>query len=778
MCACAGDSFGCTWAAPVAVSLALALCPSVAFAAAPQGAAIELASDGATDYRIVVGANASVSEKAGAAELAKYLAQISGASFPVVLDTSPQNPKEIIVGNNAHLAALKVPVDWKKLGPQGLRIKTKGETLILVGGPQGGTINAVYEFLEKFLGCRWYALDCTVIPSHKKLLIGQVDHTYVPPFTYRRHGWYSDRFPDWAAPNHVNVFIDHAVDLPNKDPRLSDAWRYPGNAAVHTLAANFCDVRKHFDAHPEYFSLIDGKRVKDKTQLCLANPDVFRVVVADAKALLAAASGPRRVGMSAADWENYCRCPDCAKLYERFGVAGTYIEFANRVTAELARDLPDVRVDTLVYRWQRGAPPRIQYHPNFTVIYCPIEACVYHALDECDYNVGREKFVRELSAWSKAAKHLTLFLYTDSAEYLTPYPVIRALSRNFKLARSLGADGVFIEGHTRFADSQLGGLTSYLIAKLLWNPECDVPALIEEFTNAYYGAAAPAVRQYVSAVNDERSYAATNANRMMPFPGFHAAMQNPEFLDLKEEALRSLSDLFDSAENAAAGQWERVRRVKVVRLPLQVKILDQLPGEDPLWKKTRDEFFAFLKWTDVNTIKVSSVEDYRAQVDKKVVAEKEEAALLPTGRTLVELPEMWLFRTDPGRKGEEEKWFAPSYTREGWKPISTFKFWDYALDTAPYEGDGWYALDVVIPPAPGKKVWLIFGAVDENYTLWINGERIADNLAVGTAMWDQPAPVEITGRYKPGESNQLVVRVNNTKAAGGIWKPSRILAQD
>lgn len=72
---------------------------------------------------------------------------------------------------------------------------------------------------------------------------------------------------------------------------------------------------------------------------------------------------------------------------------------------------------------------------------------------------------------------------------------------------------------------------------------------------------------------------------------------------------------------------------------------------------------------------------------------------------------------------------------------------------------------------------LHFGAIDENYTLWINGEYVGDNLTAGVSMWDQPISVEITGKFKDGQSNHIVVRVKNTADAGGIWKPLRFLVE-
>ena len=152
----------------------------------------------------------------------------------------------------------------------------------------------------------------------------------------------------------------------------------------------------------------------------------------------------------------------------------------------------------------------------------------------------------------------------------------------------------------------------------------------------------------------------------------------------------------------------------------------------------------------------------------------------PDGMSLIaEAPEFWMFRTDPGKVGEAQQWFAPSMKESPWRVMSTYDFWDKALRTKQrryYVGDGWYALDLVVPHAHGRKVWLHFGAVDENYTLWINGTYVGDNLAAGTSLWDKPVSVEITGGVKEGQSNHIVVRVRNSAFAGGIWKPVRILA--
>ena len=139
---------------------------------------------------------------------------------------------------------------------------------------------------------------------------------------------------------------------------------------------------------------------------------------------------------------------------------------------------------------------------------------------------------------------------------------------------------------------------------------------------------------------------------------------------------------------------------------------------------------------------------------------------------LVETPELWSFRKDPEKAGESEKWFLPAVRKDTppWTRISTHEFWEQG-----YVGHGWYALDIVIPKTDGRRVWLHFGSVDENYTLWINGQYVDDNMDAGLGLWNVPVEAEITGKFEQGESNHIVVRVSNKAAAGGIWKPVTLL---
>src|SRR3990172_2634342 len=85
-----------------------AISPVVSVASAAD---LVLAENGRSAYQIVLAENASPSTRHGAEELQIFLEQISGARLPIVSDQQPQGPKQIILGDNAHLKKLGVAID-------------------------------------------------------------------------------------------------------------------------------------------------------------------------------------------------------------------------------------------------------------------------------------------------------------------------------------------------------------------------------------------------------------------------------------------------------------------------------------------------------------------------------------------------------------------------------------------------------------------------------------------------------------------------------------------
>jgi Tol biopolymer transport system component len=148
-------------------------------------------------------------------------------------------------------------------------------------------------------------------------------------------------------------------------------------------------------------------------------------------------------------------------------------------------------------------------------------------------------------------------------------------------------------------------------------------------------------------------------------------------------------------------------------------------------------------------------------------------ALLRTTEKLCDLPKAgWRFRMDKEDLGGGAGWFLPQTSLEGWQPIEIERFWGEQGG----EGAGWYRSDIDIPALPpDRRIYLHFGAVDEQLVLWIDGQYAGDYDRPPDVGWDKPFAIDVTGKLTAGR-HHLALRVSNVSAAGGVWKPVSVLA--
>ena len=125
--------------------------PAIPADTAPKMTIIE---DGESKYVIVRGAQASPSEITAAEKLQEYLERISGCKLAIITDEMPAQGKEIIVGKTNREGASTYEVPHEELGDDGFILRTFGGSIVIAGGEQRGTLYGVFDFLQKFLGCR------------------------------------------------------------------------------------------------------------------------------------------------------------------------------------------------------------------------------------------------------------------------------------------------------------------------------------------------------------------------------------------------------------------------------------------------------------------------------------------------------------------------------------------------------------------------------------------------------------------------------------------------
>ena len=146
-----------------------------------QHGPLTLSTDGKTKACITLADSASAPEKTAAAELASYLKKMTGAEFPVVKPHEAAGRPTIAVGPGAAKALVPdldlVKLGEKGLGDDGIVLKSAGRNLIVTGaeGSQRGTLYAVYEFLERAAGVRWWTHTEETVPHKPTLVVAPLD---------------------------------------------------------------------------------------------------------------------------------------------------------------------------------------------------------------------------------------------------------------------------------------------------------------------------------------------------------------------------------------------------------------------------------------------------------------------------------------------------------------------------------------------------------------------------------------------------------------------------
>jgi hypothetical protein len=519
---------------------------------AHAGAAeLVLCNKGKSSYRIVVATNAIPSERYAAEELQRYLQRISGTKLPIVTDGEHATAHEILLGDNAHLRKLGLKVDFAQLGSEGFLLRTDGHRLIILGGKPRGTLYGVYTLLEEELGVRWFTPELEVVPSTKRVALQVLNETRTPALEYREVFWTEMmRDADFAARHRLN----------GEHYQLGE--KHGGRAVVYFPFVHSLDSlvpRELFQEHPEYFPLIDGKRVSGYVQRCLSNPDVLKLSIARVREWIKTHPEATIISVSQNDTGNWCRCDQCKAYDEQEGSpAASLIRFVNAIAEDIERDYPNLQIDTLAYQYTRKPPKTLRPRRNVIIRLCSIECCFAHPLATCG-SQENQRFRDDIVAWEPVAPKLYVWDYTPNfGHYQQPFPNFDVLQPNVQFFTAHKVKGLFEQGnYSPGGNGEMGPLRAYLLAELLWDPATDVHRHIEEFTHAYYGEAAPAIMAYLEMLESQVRNRDIHAHIFQPPT---AAYLNDEFIDGADK-------LLNYAEKEAENETIR-QRVQVARLPI------------------------------------------------------------------------------------------------------------------------------------------------------------------------------------------------------------------
>jgi len=815
---------------------ALLLCAAIAH---PGVAALDLVRDGKPVATVVVPDKTLPVVSAAAEELVHHVLKVGGASLPIVCEKdAPADGPAVFLGATRAAAAAGLTVP--DTTPNAFVIKVIGNRMFLLGddsdGPafwilhgnrtRVGTLFAVYEFLERGLGVRWIwpGESGEIVPRRRTISVDRWDQVGRPAMVHTR--WRDGPaagVEGWADPANRSRFI-----------QAQSRWLRRHRFA---LGINL-DVRHSFTyywqeygkTHPEFFNrLPDGTRRPDPlywggdphlVSMCPSNPDLVREVV---ERFRKNPMNPGRLYVDASenDTPGKCVCAECLAMdapdpenpvpfdkrleacrkafaakdpdwWKALGsVTDRYCRFWLAVQREARKYDPNAVV--LFHGYANYAKPPRSVRLNHDMINSFVPRFLFPWTDS-----AVSEFRSDWLGWVKAGCRMMLRPNYLDCGHNFPIFYARKFAEQFNFAWTYGmmaTDYDAING--QFATQ---ALNLYTVARLNNHPDMPAPAVFDEFFDAF-GPAREAVRRYFT-VWERLSDALTPeqleaAGRPVGVSGRGSALYADFYLlapriftsDVLKEAEHALRE----AEKQAAGAPDVAARVRVLVEGFRdVQLTLETERAYEAYRKTGDiaPFAAALDKLDAHRKKVEPLCLVNMYWLRKWESRHWDRTLVRSmaahpGRRL---PDPWRFHWDPQDEGEKTGWQTPAVDDSQWPSIRTDgpweeqpigKKWAEEHGGKGYDGSAWYRTRFSLPPdAKGKAVRLLFGAVDEACTVWINGKRVLDRpypYRGDADSWRKAFEVDITPAVRFDRPNLLAVRVRDDAGAGGIWRPVRLL---
>lgn len=707
---------------------------------------------------------------AAARDLQEYIRKISSAELPLAGDDASPSGACIYVGRSALTDALRVEIPGG-LTParheEGFVISAKGDRLLLAGndaGPYHGTEYAVSEMLER-LGVRWFMPGefGEIIPSRATIEIADLTIRQKPDFIQR--SWWVHTTPEMAA-QEARWKIHNKM---NPDPMFA----MPGDES----ARNFVADKSRAAKEPELFAKnADG--TTNPYLPNLSNPEAAQIAAEKMKETFRKSPETGSIGIAPDDGlprdfspATLHRNAGFVDLLGREGVAQElsmseeWIDFVNAVARQVRQEFPDRLITTNGYANRNLPPEGVTIDPGLSIMFAAIWSDTLHAYDDPkSWQMVRQG--QMLRRWCALSDKVWIYgyNYTNLTSALTPVPITHKLARDFLLMKKWGVIGFNDEARNQWAEC--GITTKYIRARLEWNANAPVDALLDDYFTQWYGAAAKPARRFWDAIEEaiEQTPYLGHDDRIMPY------VYTPEMMRACETALKE-------AEASAATERDklhvRVDRLIYEHLQAYMKMsAAEWAGDFAAAAGHADEMMA--RRAELFAINPFFVLDNEKRYDAGIwywgilerAAYFRELADLTSGKTgnlVALLPEKTAFRIDPNDEGRFARWQDPDWDASGWQQIKTtqpFYSQGYLSPAGyPYTGYMWYRFDVDVPAsASGKPIAFYAPVVETEGWLWVNGRYIGHRPY--REAYERPAQMDcdITDAIKPGQ-NVIALRV-------------------
>ncbi len=783
-----------------AISLAV-LSPSATTLAAtagnPGANELVIAANGRTSAIVAVSPEAGKLEAQAAADLVKYIGMMSGAE-PALANTADAiatalkgKQPLLIVGAEALKAQPRLRSRLQGVLKKNPYLRTDGivvhraaNRVYVAGNNDLSHYFAAAELLRQW-GCRWYLPtefgEC--IPEEPSLKVGTLDHVYSSPFEIRSYwiSWNGDN--SGAEEFQRRNMLSGRGDMPPTGHALGKYTKGLGKGTFH-------------------FPITDPKtaeHVAGKVEEMYAAGKNFSLGMEDGSY---DSDDPRDQKLMKLQYDKY---------FLRWSVTDPMLELYNNVARILAKKHPasDAKIGFLAYANMTLPPVRdMLAEPHLYCELAPIDIDPIHGMDDPE-SPPRAEYRDMLYKWAKVMDGRVCIYDYDQGMLVwrdIPNPSHMAFVQDVQHYRKAGVLGVNTESRNAIATTFLN---LYLRARLLWNPDEDIDALLEDFAQRFYGPAAEPMQAYWDTIYNAWDESIVTEHEYFVAP----AIYTPEVIATLKKHLEAAEQITNSLQTQGRAltrnEKQYIERMKFTRLSFSLidaymamvraaasdgdyaaavaagerglKVRDEITAMNGTFTTTRLESKAYPWWP-------GEVRQYR-ELLPFINGEK--------GKLITRLPLEWALRRDPAREGVKQGYASKpadlTYWNEHHAEFDAKSLKDYPTDQwemsrvdvypqaqgvrhpdrQSFTGDLWYRTEIELTADQVKGApHLRFPGLFNECWLYIDGKEVAYRKQ-GKMWWLNDYrfewDVDLTGKLKPG-NNTITVRCNVEHHFGGMFR--------
>lgn len=357
--------------------------------------------------------------------------------------------------------------------------------LWIAGNSPDAVRHGVYYYLEQ-LGCRWFFPNDNwiIIPSLKSIGI-KTDELHDPAFRSRSFfgtGGFGGKLP-----------VDSTGTLQGRWVKWMERNRFGGDIRFggHMGEAFNIKHKSELEKHPEWLAETNGKRNEwsQSVKWCVSNPEFQKFFIDDRlsafKKIFASpdpdAPHNMTVSVEPADGYGYCECNECRELGS---LSDRTFTLANATAKAVSEQYPGRLVNLYAYG-NNAAVPNIPLEDNVHVSVIP-------------YGFQRTGMSGDelLKAWgAKKKNNIGLYDYWAIPDWSLSLPVmdyLNVIPGKIRFWHSQHVDSFNGESTASIGSMGIGW---YLASKLLWKPDADVKAILDDFYSKSFGSAAPPMKR-------------------------------------------------------------------------------------------------------------------------------------------------------------------------------------------------------------------------------------------------------------------------------------------